>query len=629
MNQGASRWARPATRIGLSAALLALGGCCPSGVVCDKFDDDEVNGFVIDGPIQGATVCLDANGNGTCDANELVSSTTDAQGRYKIIVPWGQGQASAAPLLAMVPANAVDAGNPAASVGKAFTLSAPAGKGSVISPITTLIQAAVAQGMTLEQAEAAVAAQLQIAAASLYNNYTLSSAGDNAALATLAPSIVAGLKAGAPVVVTAPAASTVDYHVRAFTLGSAGAYTLRLFYAPTSPAGSGLSTFYDVRSGIAGGNPVATGTLYDSALLSTAQGWAPNTGATAHTITGGSPSVLTYAGGYKYVATRAETDVAGQPVADAARLAQDLTVNTFSTLVGVNPATVTGTMPAGAKVQKFTMVGMEAPVGYRASDGSVSTAVPTLPAMVTAYPAPSAPTPGNTLSMGTLRGSAGCATAVCTQEFLRVAFAPRNAAAYYLCDVDRATDVQSNCIAAGSGSYTLGKAADGNTPIMKFAGLPTAAAVQTFTRVFVERGGRVNLGFEDKTVTSTSTRLNKVAFEALALALGITPPKINAAVSPYVGAWTAAYTGDDTGSCPTGAIDALGNLSGSCSSAITLQAFIVSGTVSTAGVADFTAAGGSSTGARFAGTLAGTAGSGTWTLPIPLKYGTWTATKQP
>jgi hypothetical protein len=302
--------------------------------------------------------------------------------------------------------------------------------------------------------------------------------------------------------------------------------------------------------------------------------------------------------------------------------------------VGVSPANLTGTMPAGAKVQKVTTVGTATPVSYRVSDGFVAAPVATLAGMVVAYPAPNAPTPANTLPMDSVHGSAGCGTTVCPQEILRVAFpavtlAAADFASYYLCDVDRSTNVESNCTAAGNGTYTVGKAADGTTPIMTFAALPAAASAQSVNRVFVERNGRVYVGFQERTTTATSTRLNKLAFEALAAALGITAPAINPAPSPYVGAWTAAYTGDDAGSCPTGSINAVGFLTGSCSSTITLQSFTVSGTVSAAGVADFSASGASTTGARFTGMLSGSSGAGTWTLPVPLRAGTWTATKVP
>src|SRR5207247_5100498 len=144
-------------------------------------------------------------------------------------------------------------------------------------------------------------------------------------------------------------------------------------------------------------------------------------------------------------------------------------------------------------------------------------------------PVPTTPTASNTASMGGLHARgvvhvySACVpttgTTVCPQERLRVAFGAGSAVTYYLCDIDTSTNAQTHCGAVGTGTYSLGTVADGSTtgtPIMKFAGLPAATSIQSFTRVFVERSGHVYFGWQDKLTTRTSTRLNKVAFEALA-----------------------------------------------------------------------------------------------------------------
>ena len=71
----------PLTALGLAtAALLAAcgggGGSATTGPVT-------LAGAVIDGYISGATVCLDLNSNGACDAGEP-SSTTGTNGRYSL-----------------------------------------------------------------------------------------------------------------------------------------------------------------------------------------------------------------------------------------------------------------------------------------------------------------------------------------------------------------------------------------------------------------------------------------------------------------------------------------------------------------------------------------------------------------
>jgi len=173
-----------------------------------------------------------------------------------------------------------------------------------------------------------------------------------------------------------------------------------------------------------------------------------------------------------------------------------------------------------------------------------------------------------------------------------------------------------------------GTAADGIAPIMTFAGLPDVASVQTFTRVFVERDGHVYFGWKDKLATTTTTRLNKIAFEALAQALGITAPTIGDTVSAYAGTWSASYQGGDTGTCSAIAVDATGYLSGSCISTSVGGTFTVSGQVTPIGTVSFTASGSTSSGGTFTGSFSAASGSGTWTWPSHSASGTWTAAKQ-
>ena len=374
-----------------------------------------------------------------------------------------------------------------------------------------------------------------------------------------------------------------------------------------------------------GGVPVASSTQYDTALFATPQGWKAFNGAAPNTTTEGSPSLSNYGNGYTYTSTRVETDVSGQSLASVVALAQDMSVNTISTLVGVNAAALTGSLPAGSKIRRIKSVNTATPIAYRVSDGSVA-GVTSLAGLIAAYPVPTTPTGANTASLAGLHGSAGCGATFCAQEWLRAAFAPGNVAVFYLCDIG--STGSTNCTAIGNGSYSLGTAADGTTPVLKFADLPAATSIQTFTRVFVERAGVVYWGWQDKPLGSVQTRLNSVAFEALAAKLGITPPTIGSAASTYAGTWSASYTGSDTGSCSAVAIDAAGYLNGSCVSTGVGGSFIVSGSVSSTGVATFTASGTTNSGATFSGSFAGATGSGAWLWASHSSSGTWSATKQ-
>ncbi|GEM_PF-1068186 len=595
----------------VAVAVLSLAGCGGGGgTTTTPAAPQSVSGVVIDGPILGATVCLDLNHNGTCDAGEPTSSATDAQGNYTISGLTDAQVNAGAPLIAVIPGTATDSG---VLVGTAYQMTAPAGKGAVISPITTLVQANVEQGMTRSAAEAAVAAHLQVAVASLYNNYITSpSSADNATMASSAPTIASTL--------------TPNYWVRQFDFGDASNYFLRYFYTTNVPNSAGEYSYYDERIRLSGGNPSASSSLYDTALLATATGWKAFSGATASTSTTGSPFTATWGNGYAYSGTRTTMDVGGRKIADVVAMAQNLTKNRYSSLVGVNATALTGTMPAGAKIRTSVLNNTATPVAYRVSDGYVD-GVTNLAGLIAAYPVPGSPTSNNTASMAGLHYPSGCGSSVCLQEWMRVAFGAGNVATYYLCDT--VNGLQTNCGAVATGTYTLGTAADGSTPIMTFAGLPAAASVQSFTTVFVQRSGHVYYGWQEKLdTTTTSTWLNKVAFEALAQALGIAAPTFSVAPSAYAGTWSSTYSGSDTGACDAVAIDAVGHVSGTCTSTGVGGTFVVSGSVTSAGAASFNASGLTSSGSTFSGSFTTTAGSGTWANLSSGFTGKWMATKQ-
>ena len=121
-------------------ALLALAGCGGGGGTPAPATTS-LPVTVIDGPIQGATVCLDKNGNGACDAGE-VSVKTDANGKATLTVD--ASDAPKYPVIAVVDANAIEpeTGLPPATT---YTMTTPAGQTSpVISPLTTMVQVTMA-----------------------------------------------------------------------------------------------------------------------------------------------------------------------------------------------------------------------------------------------------------------------------------------------------------------------------------------------------------------------------------------------------------------------------------------------------------------------------------------------------
>lgn len=142
---------------------------------------------VIDGPIQGAVVCLDKNGNGLCDAGEP-TGTTDANGKATLTIdPADQGKY---PVVAVIGTDAVD--KDTGKVTQPFTLMAPADQAGVVSPITTLVQATIQNtGASTGSAAAAVQSQLGISASSLFVDYTQDSSTGARQLARVAQVVVA------------------------------------------------------------------------------------------------------------------------------------------------------------------------------------------------------------------------------------------------------------------------------------------------------------------------------------------------------------------------------------------------------------------------------------------------------
>ena len=131
----------------------------------------------------------------------------------------------------------------------------------------------------------------------------------------------------------------------------------------------------------------------------------------------------------------------------------------------------------------------------------------------------------STVSIGTL-GSAALsgptATAYYTSNALiRVAFTGTgaNAVTYYSCKQRILNGSPRNCTTIGTGTYTIETMGDGR--VMKLNNPPVEATTLTYSRVFVERGGKVYWGYQDKPSTYQRARLNLTAANALFTQLGI------------------------------------------------------------------------------------------------------------
>ena len=126
-----------------------------------------------------------------------------------------------------------------------------------------------------------------------------------------------------------------------------------------------------------------------------------------------------------------------------------------------------------------------------------------------------------------------------TNTLFRVAFGAANSARYYSCQ-QRASDGSTrNCNLVGTGTYSI--ATLGDARVMSFAGLPLEAAALTFNRVFVERGGKVYFGYQNKSGVFNTARLNLTGGNELLTKLGIgsVDPEVPMALmeASYAGDW--------------------------------------------------------------------------------------------
>ena len=131
----------------------------------------------------------------------------------------------------------------------------------------------------------------------------------------------------------------------------------------------------------------------------------------------------------------------------------------------------------------------------------------------------------STLSIGTL-GNASLTGPTAnayftTNTLLRVAFAGQgpNAVTYYSCKQRIVNGSPRNCTVIGTGTGTIETLGDAR--ILRLANVPALGSTLTYNRVFVERGGKVYWGYQDKPSTYQRARLNLTAANALFTQIGI------------------------------------------------------------------------------------------------------------
>ena len=125
---------------------------------------DTISGVAVDGYLESAKVCLDKDGDQKCTISDGNIATTLADGSYSLVVD--AGDADLYPVLVQViGGTTIDSDDPDGEpVAKDSIMNAPAGKYSLVSPLTTLVQGKITgnSGLDADAAERLVIDDLGI-----------------------------------------------------------------------------------------------------------------------------------------------------------------------------------------------------------------------------------------------------------------------------------------------------------------------------------------------------------------------------------------------------------------------------------------------------------------------------------
>lgn len=479
--------------------------------------------------VKGATVCLDLNANQQCDAGEPASAATGADGAYSLTTDPAKTtaeQAAAAPFAALLPATAVDAADPGSTVAtRAIVLTAPAGKGGQINPLTTLVQTGVASGLARADAEATVAVQMGIAATGIYDYQAQAAPSapfqDNARL--MAQVALDVLNHGQTLDVVGLAASqTASNTLYRLDYTDAANYQVRT-YQGADEAGTGKRLTIDKRYGKTGGTATADAKLYPSAYL-TPTGWV-HCDATPFSGTRGTPSrSATCGGGQQTVGYNVNTDVSGKTMGDVLRQIQaDTSASGAANSFNLNASLVdNATFPAGSAVQQRSTVALGQAIYVNDLSSANDYLTGTMNASLETF------IQGRQNANVDLSKNSGLLWLGYTGDanhFLAGAF------------IDTASKVQFySCTYKANGNFdvctllptqgTFSIVTQGGKRLIKFAGQPSPVDAYNFTVGYAEYSPGVMVRFREikadkRYLLTASYRLNGTAGDALLKALGL------------------------------------------------------------------------------------------------------------
>lgn len=454
------------------------------------------------GPVKNAVVCLDLNANAACDADEPASAKTGADGAYAIVVDTTKvsaAQVSAASLISpQVPGTVddgkatidmADAANPVTTA--AYVLRQVPGKAGPINPLTTLVAAGVAAGMTEATARTNVVGQLGLAAEGKIDDFQSdplpsASAGwtDSARMAALvtASALQEGVALSVGDQLAAVAAGPGS--LRSLTYTSAGNYRYLDFLTLDKPVGTAGRDSKDNRAGQANGVAVADAVLYNTAYL-TPQGWTRCDASLPIKAAIGTPSRSVFCNTRVSFGYGTNASVADQSMADVVTQQQSQAgnvINAGASTTNLLAALGAAKFPADSSLQTVGSVIVTRPIFINSlnTDGRPQAEATTLEQLVAAKPA-------SAVNLSTAAGSLSLGVTSSVAKNLRVAFtgttsARQGTVQYFECDLNAAQTVASDCLALTTGTYSI-ETVHG-VRVMRFAGHPDT--IMTNTRLYVE-----------------------------------------------------------------------------------------------------------------------------------------------
>jgi hypothetical protein len=503
--------------------------------------------------VRNAVVCMDLNANNTCDTGEPTATKTGADGAYSLTYNNTQitaAQVAAASLIApMVPGpdndpnTTIDTADGGAVTAKPYVLKQVPGKAGQINPLTSLVSAGIAAGMSEATARSNVAVQLAIAASKIdnYQDDPVERSGDGVDVkldtARTAAQVTSDLlEEGGTLVVgdqTAPVAATSGL-LRSLNYTDAANYTLRMRPVQAKAAGAAGQSVTDLRLGKTAGSNTTEGNLYVLAQLSST-GWLRCNASVPITGTTGNPNRGNFCNGELSVGHVVETSVAGRTMAAVVNEQQADTaanvINNGVATTGLLAALGGAAFPANSSIDRRTNLMVARPIFINNvnTDARPQSEATTLEQLIAAKPASAVnlSSGGGTLSLGISTSS------LRTQ---RVAFTGTTSTTagtvqFYDCDLNAAQTVVSNCTITTTGTYAISTV--NGARVMRFTGHPNTTMnhvrlyveVQNAPTVAANSGNWVYVAREVKPETdyaaTVQNRLNDAAALAMRGQLGI------------------------------------------------------------------------------------------------------------